>query len=116
MYDILNSLNKVEGVHGSLLMGKDGLVIAADLGTDVDENAVAAVGSQILSSLQGALRRMDMGSFRRFLVTGSEGKIMISDAGNALLVALLDLDANIGLVGVEMRSAIEEIKRKIRMQ
>ena len=61
MYEILNNLNRVEGVRGSLVIGRDGLVIAADLGIDVNENAVAAVGSQILNSLQGALRRMQMG-------------------------------------------------------
>ena len=71
MYQILNNLNKIEGARGSLIIGRDGLVIAADLGTEVNENAVAAVGSQILNSLQGALRRMQMGSFKRFVPRGS---------------------------------------------
>jgi predicted regulator of Ras-like GTPase activity (Roadblock/LC7/MglB family) len=115
MYAILNNLNKVEGVHGSLIMGKDGIVIAADLGTDADENAIAAVGSQILTSLQSALKRMRMGRFRRFVVTGREGKIIIADAEGAILVVLLDLDANMGLASIEAREAIKAIQEKIRM-
>ena len=115
MYEILGRLNKTEGVHGSLIMGTDGLVIAAELGTDVDENAVAAVGSQILGSLQGALRRMQMGSFKRFVVTGRDGKIVLANAGSVIVVLLLDLDANLGLVGVDIKEAIEEIQRKVRM-
>lgn len=115
MYAILNDLNKVEGVHGSLVMGKDGIVVAADLGTDADENEVAAVGSQILSSLQAALKRMNMGTFKRFVVTGREGKIIIADAEKTLLVALLDLDANMGLAGVEIREAVKAINEKTLM-
>ncbi len=115
MYAILNNLNKVEGIHGSLIMGKDGIVIAADLGTDADENAVAAVGSQILSSLEGALKRMNMGLFQRFVVTGREGKIIMSDLGAALLVVLLDLDTNVGLASIEIREAGEAIREKLHM-
>ena len=115
MYEILNRLNKIEGVNGSLLIGKDGIVVAADLGTETDENAVAAVGSQILSSLQGALNRMGMGDFRRFIITGSNGKVIMADASSVLLILLLDLDTNIGLAGVEVRQAIAEIREKIQM-
>ena len=115
MYEILSRLNKTEGVHGSLIMGVDGLVIAAELGSDVDENAVAAVGSQILSSLQGALRRMQMGGFQRFIVTGRDGKIILANAGSVIVVLLLDLDANLGLVSVDVKVAIKEIQDKVRM-
>jgi len=115
VYEILNRLNKIEGVNGSLLIGKDGIVVAADLGTETDENAVAAVGSQILSSLQGALNRMGMGDFRRFIITGSNGKVIMADASSVLLILLLDLDTNIGLAGVEVRQAIAEIREKIQM-
>lgn len=115
MYDILNQLNKTEGVRGSLIIGRDGLVIAADLGTEADENAIAAIGSQLLNSLQGALRRMGMGEFRRFIVTGKEGKIILADAGSALLVVLLALDANLGLASVEIKTAIKEIQKKVKM-
>ena len=115
MYEILSKLNKVEGVNGSLIMGKDGLVVAADLGTDADENAVAAVSSQIMASLTGALRRMRMGSFKRFVVTGRDGKIALMDAGNVVVVALIDLDVNMGLVGVELKDTVQAILDKMRM-
>ncbi len=113
MYEILNQLNKTEGANGSLIIGTDGLVVAADLGTEADENAVAAVGSQIIGSLRGALRRMDMGDFRKFIITGRDGRIILADAGNVIVVLLLDLDANIGLASVEIKSAIQEIRKRL---
>ena len=115
MQDILNSLNKVRGVRGSLIVGRDGILIASDFGTDADENAMGAVGSQILSALQNALDRMSMGHFRRFLVTGHFGKILMVDAGNAILILLLEKDVNLGMVGVEIKDAVEAIVEKSRL-
>ncbi len=114
MYEILAKLNKTEGVNGCLIMGKDGLVVAADLGIDADENAVAAVSSQIIGSLTGALRRMKMGGFEKFVVTGRDGKIVLADAGKVVAVVLIDLDANVGLVAVELKDTVQEIRRKVQ--
>ncbi len=113
MYEILNRLIKIEGGHASLVMGKDGLVVAADLGTDADEDSIAAVGSQIMNALVGALDRMRMGGFKRFVVTGREGKIIMADAGSVFVVILLGLDTTMGLAGVELKEAVQEVRRKV---
>ena len=112
MYEILDQVNKIRGVQGSLVMGKDGIVVASDISTDVKDDAVAAVASQVLGSLQGALRRMDLGAFSRFVVTGSDGRIVMLDAGNALLITLLEPDVNMGLVTVELKRAGERVLEK----
>ena len=115
MREILNSLNKVRGVRGSLLVGRDGILIASDFGTETDENAMGAVGSQILSALQNALDRMNLGHFKRFLVTGQFGKILMVDAGNAILLLLLEKNVNLGMVAIEIREAVEAIVEKSRL-
>jgi len=115
VYKILDEVNKIRGVQGSLVMGKDGMVVASDISTEVKDNAVAAVASQVLGSLQGALRRMDLGSFSRFVVTGSEGRIAMLDAGNALLIALLEPNVNMGLVGVELKRARDRVHERAKL-
>ena len=115
MLETLNQLNKVRGVQGSLVVGRDGLVIASDFGMEANEGALGAVSSQILSSLQAALHRMNMGEFDRFMVSGTKGKILLVDAGSALLMVLLDKDVNIGLVGVEIKTAAEAIRQKVHL-
>ncbi|MFQ6003252.1 MAG: roadblock/LC7 domain-containing protein, partial [Candidatus Zixiibacteriota bacterium] len=37
MYEILEELNKTAGVTGSMIVGKDGIVIAADLDTQLQD-------------------------------------------------------------------------------
>ena len=115
MYEILDSVNKTRGVQGSLIMGKDGILVASDISTDVKDESVAAVASQVLGSLQGALRRMELGKFSRFVVTGSLGRVVMLDAGNALLIALLEPDVNMGLVAVELKRAAERLAEKTKL-
>ena len=37
MYQILEELNKTSGITGSMVVGNDGIVIAADLNTQIEE-------------------------------------------------------------------------------
>ena len=115
MYEILGRVNKIRGVRGSLVMGKDGIVVASDIAADVRDESVAAVASQVLGSLQGALKRMALGAFSRFVVTGSKGRIVMLDAGAALLIVLLEPDVNMGLVTVELRHARDQVKVKTQL-
>ena len=114
MQEILNQINKVRGVRGSLVIGQDGIVVAAELGIDVSDDTVAAVASQILRSLSSALERIKIGSFNRFIVSGENGKIAIVNAGErALLLVLLDKDVNLGLASVEIRDAVGLIEKRL---
>ena len=38
MKEILNNLNRVKGVMGSMLVGKDGIIAASDVADDVDQD------------------------------------------------------------------------------
>jgi hypothetical protein len=115
MGDILDRLNRINGVKGSMVVGKDGIVVAADFADEVKEDAVAAVSSTILSSLDGALKRMEMGKFKRFVITGSDAKIVLMKGRNTLVLVLLKKDINIGLVGVEIREAVNDIDARTHL-
>lgn len=115
MLDVLERLNQIQGVKGSMVVGRDGIVVASDFADAVDEDAVGAVSSQIISSLEGALRRMEMGQFKRFVITGADAKIVLMRGRNTLVLVLLKKDVNFGLVGVEIREAVEEIDRRTRL-
>jgi hypothetical protein len=114
--EILNQINKIRGVRGSLVIGRDGIVVAADMGIDVSDETIAAVASQILSSLRNALERMKLGRFDRFTVSGKSGKITIVNAGkHALLLVLLDEDMNLGQVSLEITDAVSQIAKRIEI-
>lgn len=115
MKTILGKLNKTNGIRGSMIVNRDGIVVASDFSVDLQEASVGAVASSILSALEGALKRIDMGKFSRFVITGSENKVAMVDAGQAILLVLLNREVNMGLVNVEIKDAAAAVKEKSKM-
>jgi uncharacterized protein len=115
MQKTLKELNKLQGVLGSLLVGKDGLLIASDLKVQVNEEAIGAVASNVLSALRRALQKMQLGDFRRYIVSGKSARIAMYQVGPAILMLLLEKDANLGMITVEIRDAIKEIEKSISL-
>ena len=105
MKEILAKLNKTQGVRGSMVVNRDGIVVASDFSVDADEAGMGAVTSSILASLESALKRISMGRFQRFVITGNENKVAVVDAGQAILVVLLQQEVNMGMVNVDIKDA-----------
>ena len=115
MRDILSRLNKTSGIRGSMIVNRDGIVVASDFSVEVGETGVGAVASSILSALEGALKRIQMGRFSRFIVTGAENKVAMVDAGQAILLVLLNRDVNMGMVNLEIKEAASAVREKSKM-
>jgi uncharacterized protein len=112
---ILAKLNKTNGIRGSMIVNRDGIVVASDFSEDLQEGSVGAVSSSILSALEGALKRIDMGRFSRFMITGSENKVAMVDAGQAILLVMLNRDINMGMVNVDIKEAASAVREKSKM-
>jgi predicted regulator of Ras-like GTPase activity (Roadblock/LC7/MglB family) len=112
---ILGKLNKTSGIRGSMIVNRDGIVVASDFSVELQETSIGAVASSILSALEGALKRIQMGRFTRFVITGSENKVAMVDAGQAILLVLLNRDVNMGMVNVEIKEAAAAVKEKSKM-
>jgi uncharacterized protein len=113
--DILGKLNKTSGVRGSMIVNRDGIVVASDFSVEVDEAGMGAVTSSILAALEGALKRINMGKFSRFIITGSENKVAVVDAGQAILLILLQQEVNMGMVNVDIKEAALAVAAKSKM-
>ena len=115
MRDILTKLNKTNGVRGCMIVNRDGIVVASDFSVEVDEAGVGAVTSSILAALDGALKRINMGKFARFIITGSESKVAVVNAGQAILLILLQRDVNMGMVNLDIKEAASAVQTKSKM-
>ena len=47
MREVLSDLNKTSGITGSMLVGHDGIVIAADLNSQYDDDTIGALAGSI---------------------------------------------------------------------
>jgi len=112
---ILSKLNKTGGVRGSMIVNRDGIVVASDFAIEADEQGIGAVTSSILTALEAALKRINMGKFSRFIITGSESKVAVVSAGQAILLVLLQSDTNMGMINVEIKDAALAVQQKSKM-
>ena len=111
MYDVLTQLNKTNGVTGSMVVGADGIVIAADLHSQTDDDTVGALASSIASAVRRSLDGLGGGEFAQITVEAENRKMFLSNAGVGTLVVTTEPRVNIGLVRLEIRNAIVELQK-----
>jgi len=109
MYNILSDLNKTSGVKGSMLVGQDGIIIAADLDTQYEDETVGAMSASIVSSVGKAMERLKGEEPMQITVEADHGKLFLANAGVGILTVLADKEVNIGLIRLEMKNAISKI-------
>ncbi|HOD65319.1 MAG TPA: roadblock/LC7 domain-containing protein [candidate division Zixibacteria bacterium] len=110
MYEILSELNKTSGVTGSMVVGSDGILIAADLDASFEGETVGALAASITSNIQKSLHRLDGHPLRQVTIESEEAKLFFTDAGLGILVVTTEKDVNVGLIRLEIKNAIERLR------
>ncbi|HVP07256.1 MAG TPA: roadblock/LC7 domain-containing protein [Candidatus Acidoferrum sp.] len=111
MYQVLNELNKTPGVTGSMVVGNDGIVIAADLEAGFESETVGALAASITSNIQKSLDRLRTSPLTQVTIEADEAKLFFTDAGLGILVVTTEKNVNIGLIRLEIRNAIGRLRR-----
>ena len=109
MYNVLSDLNKTSGIKGSMLVGADGIIIAADLDTQLEDETVGAMSASIVANVSKAMERLKSESPAQITIEAEKGKLFLADAGMGILTVITDKEVNIGLVRLEMKNAISRI-------
>lgn len=109
MREVLSELNKTSGITGSMLVGQDGIVIAADLSSSYDNETVGALASSISSTVARSLERMHQASLKQVIIEGENGKFFISSTPIGFLVVTTEDRVNMGLIRLEMKNAATQL-------
>ena len=110
MYKILEELNKTTGINGSMVVGEDGIVIAADLNAQLQDEAVGALAASIVSTVKKSMERLSNEDLKQITVEASKGKLFFTEVGIGILAVTTDPQVNVGLVRLEIKNAAEKIK------
>ncbi len=110
---ILRSLQSASpDVEASALISEDGLMIASALPQHLDEARVAGMSATLGSLGSRAARELERGDVQEVLVKGAEGyAVMISASSGTSLLALASKQAKLGLVMLDMRRTVSEIRK-----
>ena len=110
MYQVLDELNKTPGITGSMVVGNDGIVIAADLDTSIESDTVGALAASITTNIQKSLDRLQVNPLSQVTIEAEDSKLFFSDAGIGILVVTTEMNVNIGLIRLEIKNAIGKLK------
>ncbi len=108
----LDELDNVQGIKGAAVVRRDGLLIASNLGQDINDDQVGAMTASTVGSGETASESLEMGEVNAVTIESENGKLVSTGAGEeGILTILTQGDVNMGLVKVEMEKATKKIKR-----
>jgi len=100
------------GVEASALISEDGLMIASALSQDMEETRVAGMTATLLNLGSRATIELSRGNVQEVIVRGEHGYAVLISAGRgALLLALTNENAKLGLVFFDMREAVRSLAK-----
>lgn len=116
----IDSLNRIlrglqsasPDVEASALITEDGLMIASALPQHVDESRVAGMSATLSSLGARAASELERGDVEEVIVRGKQGYAIMMAAGTgSLLLVLTSKAGKLGLTFLDMRRAIEDIRK-----
>jgi predicted regulator of Ras-like GTPase activity (Roadblock/LC7/MglB family) len=95
-----------------MLVGNDGIIIAADLDTRFQDETVGALAASIVSTVQKSLEKLKTTALRQMTIEGEQGKLFLTDVGFGILVVTTEPNVNIGLIRLEIKNTATKIKER----
>lgn len=115
MNDLLQQLNRVRGVGGTMLVSGEGLVMAAALRQGTDENQLAASIGNLLDGTNKICSNYQLGKLSSFNAASELGGIVVLSTGPAFLAIVIDPSANLALLQLETKPFVERITQRLTL-
>ena len=97
-------------IVASAVVSVDGLTMASALPKDVEEDRVSAMSAAMLSLGERIATELNRGELDQVYIHGDDGYVILSAIGQeAVLTALAQEQAKLGLVFLEMRRAADDL-------
>jgi predicted regulator of Ras-like GTPase activity (Roadblock/LC7/MglB family) len=109
---ILRDLNETIRARGSLIVARDGMLIASDVREGIDLERLAALGAAIVTEVGQCLERTGLSDFTHLEVAAEHGKVILAEAGQTYLLVLLGARLEIGPGSIEIQSAAQRVIRE----
>jgi predicted regulator of Ras-like GTPase activity (Roadblock/LC7/MglB family) len=112
---ILKDLNGTSAdIQASAVVSTDGLMMASQLPSAIDEDRVGAMSAAMLSLGGRTAKELVCGDLEQVLVKGKKGYILMTGAGDeSVLTVLAKPNAKLGLIFLDVKRAAESVTRMI---
>jgi predicted regulator of Ras-like GTPase activity (Roadblock/LC7/MglB family) len=104
--EAVTRLSRVPGVSGALVVeASAGVPVSEELKPDVSGTAVAALAAALFQRTAQASQTAGYGGLRLLQLHAENGQVLIAGAGELVVVALVEDDAQMGRVRIEAQRA-----------
>ena len=113
--NILNELNSSSAdVEASAIISTDGLIMASQLPSSIDEDRVGAMSAAMLSLGDRTAQELERGNLDQVLIKGSNGYVLMVKAGeDAVLTVMAKANAKLGLIFLDVKRAAKKTSELI---
>ena len=113
--NVLSELNGASAdIEASAVISTDGLMMAAQLPSGLDEDRVGAMGAAMLSLGDRTAQELSRGKLAQVLIKGDSGYVLMTHAGSeAVLSVLAKSEARLGLIFLDVKRAAESIAKLV---
>ncbi|MGD8587547.1 MAG: roadblock/LC7 domain-containing protein [Chromatiales bacterium] len=117
--DMLNSiLNELNGtsadIEASGVISTDGLMMAAQMPAELDEDRVGAMSAAMLSLGDRTAQELSRGTLEQVLIKGEKGYVLMTGAGDeAVVTVMAKPKAKLGLIFLDVKRAAENIAKLV---
>lgn len=115
MKDILAELNDTISGRGSVVLSKDGLLIASVVGEGIDVERLSALGAAVVREVGRSIRDAGLETFNQVEIAAEQGKVILVEAGPTYLLVLLGARLEIGPGSIEIKSAAHRVEREAEL-
>ena len=110
-----NFVSATSDVQGAALVTPDGLPLASTLPGSMDEERVSAMSAAMLSLGERIGQELARGGIERIFVEGDKGYGILTSCGeDAVLLVLADQKAKQGILMLEIKRIVSEIKQILK--
>ncbi len=112
---ILSDLNGSSAdIEASAIISTDGLMMAAQLPAEMDEDRIGAMAAAMLSLGDRTAQELGRGTLEQVLIKGDKGYVLMTHAGSeAVLSVMAKPQARLGLIFLDVKRAAEAITKII---
>jgi len=108
---LISELKKAGGVEACAAVSRDGLLIRSSMQKEQFAESFAAMSATMLGAAETASTELGKGVPNRVIVESTQGRLIAVGAGpKALLVVIVNPEAGLGLILLELDKAAKQLK------
>ncbi|MFW9818425.1 MAG: roadblock/LC7 domain-containing protein [Candidatus Thorarchaeota archaeon] len=110
----LERLEHLGEIIGTAVVKRNGLLVSSRLPRDIDDRKLSALAATMFEAIETATSNFENNQIKNITVEYLDYQIIIVGINDKIiLVSLSDINANVGLIFIEIEESIKNIKKII---